>query len=212
MPTQRFGLLRRTVLLAGIIAALGTPTARAQPGSWRDHVHIGPDPNNVPGAGPGSFNLTYPTDYGPYPAEWYHWPSLREALDQYGWFGRHGCQRSPAVPVATLTPEPLPAPIVPGAALIRVIVPPDAVLWIDGNPTTQTGPERLFVTPPLEAQTAFLYEIRARWRAGNTEVSRKRTARVWAGDRITVDFGRAAMAADSRPAAVRHPTASAQAR
>jgi hypothetical protein len=35
-------------------------------------------------------------------------------------------------------------------ALINVLSPPNAEIWFNGDPTTQTGMQRQFVTPPLK--------------------------------------------------------------
>jgi uncharacterized protein (TIGR03000 family) len=185
--------------LTGVLILLGAGPAPVQAWDWRSHIHIGPDPYPTP-EGPNAppFYQRMPPDWGPYPDSWWHWPSLREALDQYGWFGRRACKNPPvpvvAGPVADVPPLPVAPPEVapqsgsPDAALIRVLVPPDARIWIDDQPTTQTGRERRFTTPPLKEGNSFAYEIRARWREESKEVRRSRVIRVYPGDRLTVDF------------------------
>jgi uncharacterized protein (TIGR03000 family) len=88
----------------------------------------------------------------------------------------------PVVP--TLTPTPAPENV----ARLRVLLPADAALWIDGAPTTLTGAERLFVSPPLSAGVSYAYELRARWSEGGRVVERERRVPVRAGDLTTVDF------------------------
>src|SRR5947207_1887399 len=46
-----------------------------------------------------------------------------------------------------------------GGALIQLKVPADATVTFDGNPTQQTGEIRQFLTPPLEANKNFSYEV-----------------------------------------------------
>ena len=54
-------------------------------------------------------------------------------------------------------------------ATLRVSLPPDARLTIDGRATRSTGAERLFVTPPLEPGERYCYTVSASFlRTGNT--------------------------------------------
>jgi uncharacterized protein (TIGR03000 family) len=48
-------------------------------------------------------------------------------------------------------------------ASIEVQVPADAKVWFDGRPTSQTGRDRFFVSPPLEPGRTFTYEVKAMW-------------------------------------------------
>lgn len=196
MTIPRLSMTGRTTLLTGVVLLLAAGTVAAQPGGWRSHIHIGPpasDPFALPDSANGSFTKWFPPDYGPYPESWSHWPTLHEALDEYGLFGRRARGHAPArFPVAPPTVEPtnelLPPPRLaepaPAAALLRVLVPADADLWFDGRPSTRTGAERLFVTPPLESGHGYVYEIRARWPGANNT----RAVHVRPGDRVTIDF------------------------
>jgi uncharacterized protein (TIGR02246 family) len=74
------------------------------------------------------------------------------------------------------------------AAAITVIVPPDAEVFIDGVPTKVKGASRLFVSPPLEVGTRFVYEIRARWRENGRTVDQTRQLSVTAGASARLDF------------------------
>jgi uncharacterized protein (TIGR03000 family) len=75
------------------------------------------------------------------------------------------------------------------SANILVIVPPNAEIWFDGKKTSQTGQERMFVTPELTPGKSFSYEVRATWMdsKGNA-VTQTRTVMVEAGKRSTVNF------------------------
>jgi uncharacterized protein (TIGR03000 family) len=76
-------------------------------------------------------------------------------------------------------------------AFVTVLVPAGAEVLFDGGPTTQTGTQRVFVTPPLPAGEAFSYSIEARWTAADgTPVERTRQVRVTAGAKVLVDFSR----------------------
>jgi uncharacterized protein (TIGR03000 family) len=59
--------------------------------------------------------------------------------------------------------------LVSAPATIRVTLPADAKLTIDGQPTRSTTAERLFITPPLEGGSSFAYRLRAEFvRDGRT--------------------------------------------
>jgi uncharacterized protein (TIGR03000 family) len=76
-------------------------------------------------------------------------------------------------------------------AHIEVVAPtPDAVLLFDGNPTRQTGTDRMFVSPPLRPGQAYHYTIEARWTVDGQPVDLSRTVTVTAGQSATVDFTR----------------------
>jgi uncharacterized protein (TIGR03000 family) len=74
------------------------------------------------------------------------------------------------------------------AASLDVRVPADAQIWFDGEPTSQTGSIRSFVSPPLEPGKSFTYEIRARWVDNGNVVDLIKQVQVHAGDRVPVDF------------------------
>jgi uncharacterized protein (TIGR03000 family) len=76
-------------------------------------------------------------------------------------------------------------------ALVTVLVPASASVLFDGAPTTQTGTQRVYVTPPLPSGQEFSYKIEARWTAADgTPVNRTRTVQVAAGANARVDFSR----------------------
>jgi uncharacterized protein (TIGR03000 family) len=74
-------------------------------------------------------------------------------------------------------------------ATVRVTLPADATLTIDGRPTRSTTAERLFVTPPLEAGKRYGYTFRATFvRAGKT-VTVAQEVLVQAGREALVSLG-----------------------
>lgn len=90
----------------------------------------------------------------------------------------------PVVPYAT---QP-----VSTAADIRVIVPdPSARVWFDGNPTRQTGTDRLFHSAPLA--TTGTYHIKATWLEDGRPVTQERDVAVSPGQAVTVDFAQKAV-------------------
>jgi uncharacterized protein (TIGR03000 family) len=165
--TVRFYLLLLILLLP---CAVG---ARAQPPLYRIGAPYPPvtDPNLMTDNGiPGTGSYYY-RDY-PY-------PSLREALQEYGLFG-HRFQARAAAPAAMPTPS--------SAALIRVHLPADAELRLGGQVTSQRGAWRRFVTPPLPSGPALGYEVEARWNERGREIRQSRTVRVEPGSEVVVDF------------------------
>lgn len=73
-------------------------------------------------------------------------------------------------------------------AHVRVLVPANARVWVDGQPMSSVGAERQFVTPELNPGKSFTYQIKARWMEGGRPVEQVRTARVQANRSTTVDF------------------------
>src|SRR5690242_10388827 len=74
------------------------------------------------------------------------------------------------------------------AAYLRVRVPAGAELLVDGTRTKQTGPERLFESPPLPPGKRFIYNLKATWKEGGKEVVREQVVRVEAGKETPVDL------------------------
>jgi uncharacterized protein (TIGR03000 family) len=73
---------------------------------------------------------------------------------------------------------------------LRVIVPKaDARVWIEDNPTRQSGTERQFVSPPLETGKEYTYHIRASWTDENGEkVSMQKQLKVSPGEEFVANF------------------------
>jgi uncharacterized protein (TIGR03000 family) len=80
----------------------------------------------------------------------------------------------------------------PAPAQITVVVPADAKVFFNGNPTTQTGTERSFTSPDLPPGKKYSYEIRAVWTAAGKPVEETRTVTITAGAKVRVEFGTAA--------------------
>jgi uncharacterized protein (TIGR03000 family) len=75
-------------------------------------------------------------------------------------------------------------------ARVLVIVPAaDAQVFFGETSTQQTGTAmREFVSPPLEPNKQFQYEIRAQWKQGDQTKEEKKTVDVQAGSRVVVNF------------------------
>jgi uncharacterized protein (TIGR03000 family) len=74
-------------------------------------------------------------------------------------------------------------------ARIRMTLPAaDATVTLQGVAMKLTGTDRLFVTPPLEQNSKYSYDVVVRWRAGGGEQSLTRHVRILAGQDLNLDF------------------------
>jgi hypothetical protein len=93
------------VLLAAFALLVAAGRAGAHYPLAGGRIHVGPNPDPPPwssdNGNPGNALPIY---------EGYHWPSLREALDQYGWFGRKGCPQHGATGPSGAPPKRRPWP------------------------------------------------------------------------------------------------------
>jgi uncharacterized protein (TIGR03000 family) len=80
------------------------------------------------------------------------------------------------------------APSSNNTAEIRLRVPSDATVWVDGDRTRQTGPSRDFVTPTLKPGTTYSYQVKARWMEDGKPVEQTRKVKVRANETTNVDF------------------------
>lgn len=74
------------------------------------------------------------------------------------------------------------------SAVIRVRVPAEAELLFNNIKTTKRGEQRRFVTPPLDQDRRYSYDVIARWTEAGKPVEQKKTIQLYAGDQLTVDF------------------------
>jgi uncharacterized protein (TIGR03000 family) len=87
----------------------------------------------------------------------------------------------------TLLPREGPA-VPPDHAHILVKLPADATLTIAGDPTTQTGPSRLFASPKLQPGKKYNYELVATWSRDGKPATVKRVVEIQAGKQTEVDL------------------------
>jgi uncharacterized protein (TIGR03000 family) len=96
-----------------------------------------------------------------------------------------------AVPPATPGDSTPPPP--DNAAHLQLIVPANAEVYFDGEKTTQTGPVREFVSPPLISGKMFTYRVRVRYFDGSGKpVDDQRALNVRANDWFRIDFNQPA--------------------
>jgi uncharacterized protein (TIGR03000 family) len=74
-------------------------------------------------------------------------------------------------------------------ANLKVTLPADATLEVDGIKTKQTGAVRLFVSPDLEKGRKFSYQLKAIYTHNGKQVVVERTVNVEAGIETVVDLG-----------------------
>jgi uncharacterized protein (TIGR03000 family) len=142
--------------------------------------------------------------YGPIPGVFGNYDLVRQwrtvpfpGLAGYGW---HGIYRaSPRPRPLTVSAWPQVEPLAPGAPpvasggcmLLSVQVPqPAAEVFVDGKKTAQTGTDRTFESPPLEAGKSYRYTVTARWVEGGQVVEAKKEVTGTPGEVVRVDFGR----------------------
>ena len=87
-----------------------------------------------------------------------------------------------------------------GAGSDRVLLmghlPADALVWIEGAPTTSTGDERHYVSPPLEPGKELHYTVRVAWVEDGKWVAKDSKIAVKAGDEHCFFLKEAAPAVD----------------
>jgi uncharacterized protein (TIGR03000 family) len=86
------------------------------------------------------------------------------------------------------------APAAASANTARVTVElpdPNAEVWFNGSPTRQRGATREFVSPAIQPDHDYSYDVRARWNEGGRMVDQTRTVHVQAGGSVMVNFAAA---------------------
>lgn len=81
-----------------------------------------------------------------------------------------------------------PVPQVDPLAHLLVHVPAQADIWLEGERMQQPGPDRRFVTPPLEIGEKYSYEVRARWTEDGKEIEQSKNVILRSGDWISIRF------------------------
>lgn len=85
-------------------------------------------------------------------------------------------------------PYGLTPPATPLTALLKVQVPPDAEVWLEGQKMRSTGSHRHYRSPPLNPAKGYIYEVRARWTFDGKPVEDARHVVIRAGAVALVDF------------------------
>lgn len=126
--------------------------------------------------------------------------------------GAGGSVPSASAPGATPRPGEGPAPnpaAKPGpptdnSAHLRLLVPANAEVLVEGRKTTTTGSVREFVSPPLQPGKNMIYSVLVRYTdAGGKAVEETHAVRVRANDQLSIDCTKPANAEPSRATAQR---------
>ena len=103
--------------------------------------------------------------------------------------GRQNFRRSPFLLVClALAVAPARAQESGQRATLRVYLPGDARLLVEGKQTQQTGPVRQFFSPPLEPGKSYHYTFECSYDRGGKTITRKETVHFGAGDKKSVDL------------------------
>jgi hypothetical protein len=102
---------RKTAIsfLAVPVVWLTAGLAVSEAGGWRTRFYIGPpqDPEALAAYEAWRHSAVPPDSQLP-PLDSYSWPTLRQALDQYGWFGRKACSHPQSGNLSPLSVAPVP--------------------------------------------------------------------------------------------------------
>jgi uncharacterized protein (TIGR03000 family) len=123
--------------------------------------------------------------YGYYPYDGGATYNLLPYADNYVPFGTDSSSsyygsypdQGPATGVDPGLANPMPAPNAltggptEAPAQLTVSVPADAQVWVEGTKTNSSGPVRYFHSPPLDPNSHYRYEVRARWMENGHEVT-----------------------------------------
>ena len=79
-------------------------------------------------------------------------------------------------------------PVDTNTVTLRMHVPSDARVWIEGEAMSPSGADRIFVSPSLSPGYDYTYHIRVQWDENGKAVERNREVKVHAGDRISLSI------------------------
>jgi uncharacterized protein (TIGR03000 family) len=128
---------------------------------------------------------SYPA-YSGYPmySSDYSYPSYSGYYGNPGFYGSQGMRLgSPDYQYGSLSED------MKNRAFLNVRLPsPDAEVWVEGDKTRSTGQFREFMSPPLDPDKKYSYEIKARWMENGKEVTRTKKVSVRPNAPTMVDF------------------------
>jgi uncharacterized protein (TIGR03000 family) len=157
------------------------------PGSYYHHHHDHDHFFGFYGFGLG-FYPWFGDDYYGYPRRFYdYFPEY--AVGSYAAYRVPGADHQAYYPQgaeealaeSSFTPDP-------NAVMIGVRVPPDAEIWVNGDKTQMSGRFREFMSPPLDPNKNYTYDLQAQWTQNGQVVSQERKIAVRAGQHVGVDF------------------------
>lgn len=97
-------------------------------------------------------------------------------------------------------PLPMPTPA-KTPAVMKMILPATSTVWIENMKMVTTGPLRLFQSPPLDPDKAYIYRVKVSWptQPGKPDFVMEQEVTVKAGQTTTVDFSPVAKLMPSQP-------------
>jgi uncharacterized protein (TIGR03000 family) len=204
MTTLRHISFIRTTLAAALFVALSPSALAGSFGSWGSFGGWGSSGS----CGSYGSHARYPTyvsygssgSYGGYRAVSYR----TYGYGSYGSSGSYGgtyYHRQPAEVAPELPPPPpTPESEAPPQATIRMTVPADARVFVDGRETASTGVERRFAARDLRDGHAYAYRLRVEFDRDGEKVVENRLVPVKAGDAVELEFGDSLQPANSQAA------------
>jgi uncharacterized protein (TIGR03000 family) len=71
---------------------------------------------------------------------------------------------------------------------LRILVPADAQVWVEGARTTMRGPLREFVSPALPPGQNYIYTVRVQYQRDGQTIDQQRNITVKAGDFVELNY------------------------
>ncbi len=193
---------RARMLLAVAVVCAGAATARAggPVGAWL----TGSQGYSVNYYAPGHYGYNFdnfnPSYYGGYfYREYYSFgrgtglatfpdcpPGPQWLYDNRNWIGT--TRVHPWKTAFPLPGGPTTLPRSSECAYLSITVPEGAAVLLDGAPTEQTGPKRVYVTPALKPNERYSYEVKVRWVQDGKPVEQTQTVQLQAGSRVEAIF------------------------
>lgn len=138
------------------------------------------------------YGLGYGSDFGYYGGLGYGLPlgGYGYSPSYYNTTPSYYSEPSMVLPTTQIRDSYYPATQAPQTfANLKVLVPSaDTKVWFENQPTKQTGMDRVFESPSLDANHNYTYTIKAQWMANGKKVDRERVVNVQAGQNLTVNF------------------------
>jgi uncharacterized protein (TIGR03000 family) len=125
---------------------------------------------------------------GYYGAGWYDYPGYYSNYGNGYYTTASNYYDYQSAPSDNATTSSTAQPLSANAVALRIFVPEDAKIWIQGEATKQQGPVRFFESPELTPGMQYTYDIRAQWTEGGKLLEKTKRVPLHAGDRLTVSF------------------------
>jgi uncharacterized protein (TIGR03000 family) len=138
------------------------------------------------GYSPGYYGSGY---YGTYPGGANSYPSYYSSPNYYFTPSTTYSYGAPADTSGYYASRESSPPAGSNTVLLNVRLPDaDAEVWVQGQRTQQRGTWREYISPSLNPNQNYTYDVRARWTENGQDVERTRSVRVRPNDVATVDF------------------------